>query len=172
MAHQPDLQGTLGVDVPGSEDQLHGVGRAHQPGQTLGAAKAGGDAQAHLGLAELGFLAGHPDVTGHGQLAAAAQGKAVHRGDGGLGQILQLQKHPVAQHAEGLGLRRRQGGHLADVGPGHKGAARTGDHGHQNSVVRLHLVQHGVQLPQHLVVQGVQGFGPVHGDKAHRPPVF
>ena len=47
-----------GLDDLGGEDQLHGVGHPHDAGQALGAAKAGGDAQAPLGLAELGLFAG------------------------------------------------------------------------------------------------------------------
>ncbi len=84
---------SCGLDGLGGEDELHGVGGAHNAGQTLGAAEAGGNAQTHLGLAELGLLAGQTDVTGHGQLTAAAQSKAVDRSDGGLGEVLQLQEH-------------------------------------------------------------------------------
>ena len=168
MAHQADAGGLLRLDDLGGEDQLHSVGHAHNPGQPLGAAEAGGDAQAHLGLAELGLLAGQPDVAGHGQLAAAPQGEAVDGGDGGLGQVLQLQENPVAVGTEGLALHGGEAGHLADVRPGHKGPARPGDNGHQDLRVILHLIQHGVQVLQHLLVQGVEGLGPIHGNNAHR----
>ena len=172
MADQADLLGLLGVDVLGGEDELHGVGHPHDAGQALGAAEAGGDAQTHLGLAELGLLAGQADVTGHGQLTAAAQSEAVHRGDDGLGEVLQLQEHTVAVHTELLGLYGGKILHLADVGPGHKGAARAGEDEHQHLVVGLRRVQDGVQILQHLVVQGVQGLGTVHGDDPDGAALF
>lgn len=38
-------------------------------------------ANEHLGLAELGVISSDDNVTHHGQLAAAAQGVAIHRRD-------------------------------------------------------------------------------------------
>ncbi|CAN4045424.1 DUF4316 domain-containing protein, partial [Dysosmobacter welbionis] len=90
LIHQADALGLLSTDLLAGEDQLLGLGHAHTAGQTLGAGEAGGDAQAHLGLAELGAAlalsvgaGGQNDVAGHGQLTAAAQSEAVHCGDGG-----------------------------------------------------------------------------------------
>ena len=53
-AHRQRLRG---ADLAAAEDQVLGPGRADQPGQALGAAAAGDDAEQHLGLAELGLLA-------------------------------------------------------------------------------------------------------------------
>ena len=47
-----------------------------QPGQPLGAAGAGDDAEQDLGLAEHGVLGGEPDVGAERELAPAAEGVA------------------------------------------------------------------------------------------------
>ena len=172
MADQPQLLGPGGVDGLGGEDQLHRIGDAHDAGQALGAAEAGGDAQAHLRLSELGLFAGQTNVTGHGQLTAAAQGKAVDCGDDGLGEVLQLQKDLVAIAAEFLGLNGSEVLHLADVGPSHKGTARAGEDDHQHLVVGLHRIQGGVQIPQDLLIQGVQGLRAVHGQHPDGAALF
>ena len=52
----------------------------------LGAAAAGYQPDRHLGQAEHCGGVGHHQVAGQRQLAAAAKGEAVHRGDGGLRQ--------------------------------------------------------------------------------------
>ena len=54
---------------------------ADQARQPLGAAEAGDDPELDLGLAEDGRLGGDPHVAGHRQLAAAAEGERVDRGD-------------------------------------------------------------------------------------------
>ena len=54
---------------------------ADQPRQPLGAAEAGDDPELDLGLAEDGRLGGDPEVARHRQLAAAAEGERVDRGD-------------------------------------------------------------------------------------------
>ena len=52
-----------------------------QPRQPLGAAEARDDPEVDLGLAEARRLRGDPEVAGHRQLAAAAEGERVDRGD-------------------------------------------------------------------------------------------
>ena len=90
MAHQAQLLGLGGADGPGGEDQLHSVGDAHDPGQTLGSPKARGDPKTYLRLAKLGLFTGEADVAGHGQLTPASKSKAVDGRNGGLGQSFQL----------------------------------------------------------------------------------
>ena len=67
-----DLFRLVGLDHLAGEDQFLGLGHAHAAGQALGAGEAGGDAQTHLRLAELGLFGGQDDVAAEGQLAAAA----------------------------------------------------------------------------------------------------
>ena len=61
-------------------DQVLGPRRPDQPGEPLGAAAAGDDAEQDLGLTEPRRRRRHPEVAGEGELAAAAEGEA---GDGG-----------------------------------------------------------------------------------------
>ena len=60
-------------------------GRPDQPGQPLGAAGAGDDAEQDLGLAELRVVGRDPDVGAQRELAAAAERVAGDGGDDGLG---------------------------------------------------------------------------------------
>ena len=85
LVDQPDRQGLLGLDEPPREDHVLGPARADEPREALGAARAGDDAQQHLGLAEHRVLGGEPEVGGQRQLAPATQRVAVDRGDHGLG---------------------------------------------------------------------------------------
>jgi len=77
-----------GVDHPSAEDQLERAPLAYQPGQALGAAIAGDDAQFHLRLAEACLLRGKADMARHGDLAAAAQSKSIDGRDDRLGKPL------------------------------------------------------------------------------------
>ena len=61
---------------------------------------------------------------------------------------------------------------LADVGPSHKGTARAGEDDHQHLVVGLHRIQGGVQIPQDLLVQGVERLGAVHGQYSDGSALF
>src|SRR5205823_1797964 len=77
LVHQADAVGFVGVDHVAGEDQAEGVTLADQPRQSLRAAIPRGDAELDLWLAELRGIARDPQVTGHGELAAAAQRVAV-----------------------------------------------------------------------------------------------
>ena len=81
----PMASASSALDHPAGEDQVLGPGRADQPGQPLGAAGAGDQAEQDLRLAELGVLGGDPEVGAQRQLAAAAQRVAGDRGDHRLG---------------------------------------------------------------------------------------
>ena len=80
---QAELEGLLGADRVADQVHLQRLVGAHQARQALGAAEAGDDAELDLGLAEDGRARGDPHVAGHRQLAAAAEGEAVDRGDRG-----------------------------------------------------------------------------------------
>ena len=136
---------------------------AADAGHTLGAAEAGGDAQAHLGLTELGLLGSDADVASHGQLAAAAQSEAVDGSDGGLLHSLQAQHSLVAQIAEVLAFHDVHGSHLADVSAGDEGTASAGDDNDIDLLVVLHHVERLQQGSEHSAAQCVQGLRAVHG---------
>ena len=173
LIHQTDGLGLLGADGLAGEDQLLGLGDAHAAGQTLGAGEAGGDAQAHLGLTELGAAlalgvgaGGQDDVAGHGQLTATAQSEAVHRRDGGDLQLLDAAHQGAAPLAPLAARGHIHGILLADVGAGHEGAALAGDDEGAQLRVLLHLGDHLLQLGDHGGIQGVQRLGAVDGGNA------
>ena len=85
---QADPQRLGGVDHAAAEDEFQRPALAHQPRQALRAGEAGHQAELDLGLAELRGVGREPQRAGHRQLAAAAQGEAVDRGDDGLAQLL------------------------------------------------------------------------------------
>ena len=68
--------------------------------------KPGQQAEVHLGLAEARAARGVDPVAGAGELAAAAEREAVHRGDRRHRQRLEGAERLVAEAAEGLGLER------------------------------------------------------------------
>ena len=69
--------GLGGFDHPAGEHDFDGPAFADQLSKTLGAAIAGDEAEVDFGLAEFGRGNTKADMTGHCQLAAAAEGKAV-----------------------------------------------------------------------------------------------
>ena len=79
LVDQPHLPALLRLIGPAGGEQLDGLPQPHQPGQPLGASKARDHTQRHLRDPHLRPGAGNADVTGHGQLAPAAQGVPVHR---------------------------------------------------------------------------------------------
>ena len=164
MVDHGNLQGALGVDDIGGVDQLHGGAGADDAGHALGAAEAGDDAQTDLRLTELGLFGSHANVAGQGHFTAAAQGEAVHCGDGGLGEHVHSHEDAVAQLGEGQTLFHAHGSHLADVGAGDEGTAGTGDDHNIHVLVMLHLVQSLGQIRKHCLAQGVQSLRTVHGD--------
>ena len=78
---EADLVGLVGGDRVAGEVELQRPRRPDEPRQALRAAEAGDDAEVDLGLAEARRLRGDPHVAAHRQLAAAAVGHRVDRGD-------------------------------------------------------------------------------------------
>ena len=127
------------------------------------AADAGGDAEVDLGLAELRLLGGDNEVAQHGQFAAAAQGKAVDRGDDRLpepGDAVVAEGEEIARVHLGIGLVR----HLLDVGAGGEGlVARAGQDQAADAVIVLDRIEEVRQVPEQGRVEGIQRLGPVQG---------
>ena len=69
-----------------------------------------------LGQPEHGVLGGEPHVAGQRQLAAAAEGVAVDRGDDRLGRLLEHVQHPLAEAGDLLRAARIEHRQLVDVG--------------------------------------------------------
>jgi hypothetical protein len=169
LERQPHGPGGRRVVGVAREDQLLGPHQPDPAGQPLGAAEARHQPELHLRLAEPGLLAGVDQVAGHGQLAPAAEGEAVHGGDGDERQRLQGRQRPVAQRREGPRLVRRHLRHGRDVGAGHEGllAAAGQDQGPCLGRARRHPGQRLAELAQRAGVQGVQLLGPVDGHGGH-----
>ena len=154
----------LRINPVTGEDQLLGPSLADQPGQPLGAAKAGDDAKAALRLAEHGVVRGNANVAAHADFAPAAQRVAVDRGNRHLGHILQLVERLHGQKGHRAALGGGGVHHLRDVRAGHKGLAAGASEDHNPHI--LSLFQTGKALPQlgqRLCVQGVESLGTVDG---------
>ena len=116
--------------IPG-ENGLHRLLRADQPRQPLGAAAARQQADLDLRQTDGGAGRGDAVVAGQRQFEAAAERRAVDRGDDGLGAAFD-------QFASGLfrllvGIRRLA--EIADVGTGDERPALAGDDDGLDSVV-------------------------------------
>ena len=124
-ATRPAALGLRGIHHAAGEDEVHGLGLADRVGEPLRAADAGNDAELDLRLAEFGVVGGDDEIALHGQLAAAAERKARHRGDDRLARRRRLM--PVRAKIAEEGLGKILVGHFFDVGAGGKCLVRSGD---------------------------------------------
>src|SRR5438034_1262685 len=127
---EADPLGLGGVDGLAAQQQLLGARDADQSGQALHAARAGKQAELHLGQREAGARAGQTQIAEQRQLEPAAVRHAVDRCHHGLRQRGELLGHAddVADlAAPALGIRRAR--ELLDVGArGERPLARAGQH--------------------------------------------
>ena len=124
----PLFLGNLGRYGSAGSDQGQGLGQAAEPGQALGAAGAGNQAQLYLRLPHQDARGRHAEMAGHGQFQSAAQGRPVDGGHHRLGAIFDAVVKFVKGEdlfAEGLDF----GGILdfGDVGAGHEIFSGAGD---------------------------------------------
>ena len=125
---EADAQRFVGAQVPTAEHQVLGPALADVTREALRPAEAGRDAEADLGLAELGVLGGQADVAGQRQFAAAAEGEAVDGGDPGLRGRLEVAQTPARARRSAAPFGREVL-HLGDVGAGDEGlVAGAGQH--------------------------------------------
>lgn len=126
------------------QDELHGLGLADRPGQSLATAGAGDRAQLDLGLAEVGPLRAVEDVGHHGELAAAAQRMTGHGGDDGL-LDLGRELRPRLDEALRVGLGEGERRHLLDIRTSSERLLRAGQDDDRDAVrcieVRQRLVE-------------------------------
>ena len=116
---------------------------------------------AHL---EEGGVDGDHQVAGRGQVDAAADGRAVHRRDHGLGVALDALPGgdvPAAVGIDGLGIRL---GGEAQVLAGAEDVAGAGQDGTAAGRVGLDLVEGGDQFLEGLEIVGVLGVGAIDDD--------
>ena len=137
----------------------------HQARQPLRAAVAGNESELHLGLAELGVVAGQSHGAGHGEFAAAAERESVDAGDDRLAQVLDGVDDGLSLMRVGLGRDRRVLRQLADVGAGDEGLlARAGEDDDANVGIVLGRGEGLLDLLHGGHVQRVEHLGPVDGD--------
>lgn len=101
----------------------------------------------------------------HGQLAAAAEGKAVDRGDQRFaegGDPLPGSLARVIEDAGEVAL-----GHFIDVGTGGECLAAAGQHHDPGLAVGLGGVQGGCQFAEQFAGQGIQGGGALQGNQSN-----
>ena len=110
LFHQANALGSGGIDALATQDHALGPALTYQPGQALGAAGAGQQADTRFGQSHLGLFLGDADIAGHGDLKPATHCKTVDRGDGDAAKI--------RQRLERLAkiLRHRAGGGRVAIG--------------------------------------------------------
>ena len=161
-----DETGVLGLlrpELGALAEHLHdAVGDAEHAGHPGDAAAAGQQAELDLGQADLGAgdVGDDPVVAGERDLEAAAQRRAVDRGDDRLAELLEpaeLRLHPGALVVERLRVGLGGLHQVVEVGAGEEGLLRRGDDD-AGDVVALGLepVDGGVHR---LDVGGVHGVG-------------
>src|SRR5690606_15985147 len=132
-------------------------------------AESGHQADRRLGGAELGGAVGDDDVGHHRQLAAAAEGEAVHGGDRRLGEGLE-----GAERGEGEVLVAAAGRDVVeapealDVAARAEAAPRTVHHQHPDPGVRGGVREQALQVGPELERQRVELLGTVEGDHRRR----
>ncbi len=80
----------------------------------------------------------------HRQFAAAAEGKAVDRGDHRLAQLLDFAEHTRSRACKLLAAAGIEGGKLGDVGPGNERLAAGAGEDHAADRVVVRDVLHGL----------------------------
>lgn len=74
-------------DAPAGEDEVAGAAEPDKPGQAVGAASTGQDAEARLGQPDGGVGGEHAEVGGEGEFKAAAEREGGDGGDAGDGEV-------------------------------------------------------------------------------------
>jgi len=148
---QTCLQRGLGLEGLAGEHEGGGRLHAHQARGALGAARAGQQAQVHLGQAQRGGGQGQPVVGRQSHLQPTAQGRAVQHGDRGLVQVF--------DGAADLGQDRGHRGlaEFADVRPGNEGLAGAHQQHGGHCGVGMRLLHGGQKALAHGGAQGVDG---------------
>lgn len=90
VVDEADAMGLGAVDDPAGVEELSRFAQAYQRGEPLDRTGSGDNAQTHLRLAPFAAGARDPEITGHGEFAAATEGIASHRGYGNQPVFLQL----------------------------------------------------------------------------------
>jgi hypothetical protein len=152
---QTHREGLRGVDRPAGQHQILRAGRTDQARQPLRATAPGNHPQGDLGDAEPSIGGRHPPVAGERDLAPAAQGVPVDRGDHRLGDLRKRTERRAECAGPGPHLVVGHLLQLLDVRAGGEDLLPAVDDDGSDGVVRGHLLGGGVELVLHLRVQRV-----------------
>src|ERR1700694_106545 len=148
------------------QHRLHGGVLSRRARPALRAAGARDDAEIDLRLSESRGVAGNDQVAHQRELAAAAQGVAVQRGDQRLAE-----RGDACPPAGLVAAKLVDGGlvgHVADVRPGGEHLPPAREHHGTDSVVRVELDQCDIDLADEIRAEGVQDLRPVQRDGRDR----
>ncbi|SVK53866.1 Uncharacterised protein [Acinetobacter baumannii] len=159
------MQRGAGVDGFAGQHHLAGARLADAADQALGASGPRHQAEGDLRQAEAGAFAADNEVAGQRQLAAGAQGIAVHRRQQRLAELRQ----PLPQLRTAIRQRGRQilPLQLVQIGPGGEETRRAGDHHGAHAAVGIGLLQQKHQLLQARGAQGVARLRAVQRQRDH-----
>ena len=161
VVDEPHLVGRPGPHAAARQHQIESGSETDEPGEALGAACSGDDAQLDLGLAELAVLGGDAGAAGERELQATAECGAVDGDHDGLAmlhvQVLDPTKGGVA-HAGGVAdvVVWAEGLEPADVGTHHEPGVLCGcDDDGAYGIVVLQTVEDDLQLAEETARQGI-----------------
>jgi len=156
------LQRALSLDDFASEDHLLGDRAPDDARQPLGAAEAGDQSKAHLGLPEGRVLGREDEVARHRQLTPAAEREPVHGGDHRLWDRLDVGRQALPEAREVLRLLLIHRLHLGDVGARDERAVTgAGEDHHARFAVVPELEEGPMQFRKRLTIQRVAHLRPI-----------
>ena len=126
VAHQPGAQRLLRGDTLAGQHHFAGKGFTDAADKTLGAARAGHNAQRDFRQAKAGVIASNDYVAQQRQLAACAQREAIHGGNQRFRKSVDARpqlRADIVQRGGQVFLR-----HFVEIGPGGKAALAAVNH--------------------------------------------
>ena len=153
VAHQPGAQRLPGGNALAGQHHFAGQGFPDAADKTLGAARAGHDAERDFRQAETGVVTGNHHVAQQRQLAARPQREAIYGGD----QRFRKRVDPRPQLRANIVQSGRQVflRHLIEIGPGSKAALAAVNHADGDVSIHSGGLKLFRKLGQQRVVEGV-----------------
>ena len=168
--NKTDASGFLCADDIRRVDQILGHAFANQSGESLGAAESRNQTQTDFRLSELRLCGCDADIARHGQLAAAAQRKTIHRCDDRLADVLNEVHCPVSCLCENSCLDGVELCHFRNVSACDEGSAFTCQDRYSGSLISIEFCKSIIELCKDFAVERVERFRSV--DRDIRDSVF
>ena len=165
--HQSGALGLGGIHHASGQDQIHGLGLAERARQPLRSADSRKDAKLDLGLAELCRVGRDDEIALHGELAAAAQRKAGHRGND---RLARAPDHvPGGGEIVHEGIDRGLSRHLLDVGTGRERLLGAGDQHAADTGILVECRDRLGELGVERRIERIERLRPVEPDDTDAP---